>query len=38
MKIAETSRSLSPDKKKVKRSKLIVTATNMTTLKSEWKK
>ena len=38
MKIAESSRSLSPTKKNVKRSKLIVTATNKTTFKSELKK
>ena len=34
----ESSRSLSPNKKKVKRSKLDVTAHTKTTLKSEWKK
>ena len=38
MKMAESSRSLSPNKKNVKRSKLAVTATTKTTLKSELKK
>ena len=38
MKIAESSRSLSPTKKNIKRSKLVVTATNKTTFKSELKK
>ena len=38
MKIAESSRSLSPNKKNVKNSKLVVTATTKTTLKSELKK
>ena len=38
MKIAESSGSLSPTKKNIKRSKLVVTATNKTTFKSELKK
>ena len=38
MKTAESSRSHSPDKQKVKRSKLAGTTTTETTLKSEWKK
>ena len=38
MKMAESSRSLSPNKKKVKRSKLVVTTTTKTNFKSEWKK
>ena len=37
MKMAESSRSLSPNKKKVKRSKLVVTATTKTNFKSELK-
>ena len=38
MKMPESSRSYSPIKKKVKRSKLARTATTKTTLKCEWKK
>ena len=38
IKIAELSRSISPVKKKVKRSKMAGTTTTKTTFKSEWKK
>ena len=38
LKMAESSRSLSPNNKKVKRSKLAGAATTKTTFKSEWKK
>ena len=38
LKMAESSRSLSPNKKKVKRSKLAGVLTIKTTFKSEWKK
>ena len=38
MKIPESSRSLSPNEKNVKCSKLVVTATNKTIFKSELKK
>ena len=38
MKMEESSRSLSPNKKKVKCSKLVVTANTKTTFKSEWKR
>ena len=36
--MVESSRSLSPNKKKVKRSKLAGALTTKTTFKSEWKK
>ena len=36
--MAESSRLLSPNKKKVKHSKLAGTTTTNTTFKSEWKK
>ena len=38
LRIAESSRSLSPNKKKIKRSKLAEAATNKTTFKPEKKK
>ena len=38
MKMAESSRPLSPNKKKVKSSKLAATTTTKTIFKSEWKK
>ena len=38
MKMEESSRSLSSNKKEVKRSKLVVTANTKTVFKSEWKK
>ena len=38
MKMADSSRSLSPNKKKVKLSKLAGTATTKTAFKSEWKR
>ena len=38
MKMAESSRSLSPNKQKVKRSQLAGTATTKTTFKSGWEK
>ena len=38
MKMAESSRSLSPNKQKVKRSRLARIVSIKTTLKSEWKK
>ena len=37
MKMAESSRPLSPKKKKVKRSNLAATTTTKTMFKSEWK-
>ena len=36
--MAESSRSVSPNKKKVKRSKLVGAVNYKTTFKSEWKK
>ena len=36
--MTEALRSLSPNKKKVKRSKLVGSLTTQTTFKSEWKK
>ena len=36
--MSESSRSLSPNKKKIKRSKLAGALTTETTFKSEWKK
>ena len=38
LRMAESSRSLSPNKKKIKRSKLVEAATNKTTFKPEKKK
>ena len=38
MEMVEQSRSLSPNKQKVKRSQLVGTATTSTTFKFEWKK